>query len=431
MAPQADVVRERVADGQRGRLAHHPEVAVGVRVPVVDRRRRALLGHGLDGREGFEGSRGAHHVAGHRLGGADRERPPGAARARPEDRPDRLGLALVAERRRGPMGVDQVDLVRGHAAPLQRHLHRPGRAKAGLDRLDHVPAVGRRPVADDLGVDPRTARLRQLEVLEEERSGALAKDESVAAEVERPRHGLGALAGSRHPHPAHVREPGMADLEQGSLGRAADDRDAVTATDRLGGLAHVVGAGGAGRHHAHVVTDRTGLDGDHPRAAVGERVGDERRAHRPWAAAVQRGVVVDHQRLAARPGAEDHADLGPILIGQLEAGIGQRLLRGRDPEMEARLAAPRRLRVHPVRGGEVADLASQLGFVGGRIELGDRSETRHPVDQVGPDGGDVVADGADDAEAGDGDAAIVVGLAQGAVLLWASQALAVASSSSC
>ena len=64
-----------------------------------------------------------------------------------EHRPDRLGLAGVADRRRGAVGVDEVDLVGRHAAALERHLHRPRRAGAALDRLDHVPAVGRRAVA--------------------------------------------------------------------------------------------------------------------------------------------------------------------------------------------------------------------------------------------------------------------------------------------
>ena len=107
------------------------------------------------------------------------------AGARSERRPDRLGLALVTERRRRPVRVDEVDLVGRHAPSIERHLHGPRRADAGVDRLDHVPAVGRRAVADDLGVDRGAALLGELEVLEEQRAGPLAEHEPVARRVER------------------------------------------------------------------------------------------------------------------------------------------------------------------------------------------------------------------------------------------------------
>ena len=91
-----------------------------------------------------------------------------------------------------------------------------------------------------------------------------------------------------------------------------------------------------------------------PERAVDERVGDERRRDGPRALLVERHVVVDHQLLAAGARAEDDADLGPVLVGQLEAGVGQRLLAGGDPEVQARLAAARGLGVHPLLGVEVA-----------------------------------------------------------------------------
>src|SRR5215213_3329526 len=92
VASQADVVAQRVPDRVRGRLGHDPEVAIGVEVAVVDRRWDALLCDGLHGGERLEGACGAHHVAGHRLRAADRERRPVASRPLAEDRPDRLRL---------------------------------------------------------------------------------------------------------------------------------------------------------------------------------------------------------------------------------------------------------------------------------------------------------------------------------------------------
>ena len=85
---------------------------------------------------------------------------------------------------------------------------------------------------------------------------------------------------------------------------------------------------------------------------------------------LQRHVVVDHQRLAAGARAEDHADLGPVLVGDLEARVGEGLLGRRDAEMHARLAAAGGLGVHPVAGNEVVDLAAELGLVRRRCRSG-------------------------------------------------------------
>ena len=68
------------------------------------------------------------------------------------------------------------------------------RAVAVLGRRGDVVRVARHAVADDLGVDPRAAAPRVLELLEDQDAGAFADDEAVAILVERP---AGALPGRR------------------------------------------------------------------------------------------------------------------------------------------------------------------------------------------------------------------------------------------
>ena len=53
----------------------------------------------------------------------------------------------------------------------------------------------------------------------------------------------------------------------------------------------------------------------------------------PRALLVEVDPGVDHQLLAARAGAEDDADLLAVLVGDLEAGVGERLLAGGDAEL--------------------------------------------------------------------------------------------------
>src|SRR4029079_17196943 len=68
-------------------------------------------------------------------------------------------------------------------------------------------------------------------------------------------------------------------------------------------------------------------------------------------------------------------------------------------------------RVHPLRRVEVADLASGLRLVARDVELRDLAEAGPAFDEVAPRGLHVVADRADHAEAGDDDAAVVIGFA--------------------
>ena len=122
-------------------------------------------------------------------------------------------------------------------------------------------------------------------------------------------------------------------------------------------------------------------------------------------------VVVDHQLLATGARSKDDADVGAVLVGELESGVLQGLLCCSDSEVHALLAAARSLRVHPVRGVEVPDLAGELRLVRAGVEVGDLAEPGLAADQVRPGGVPVVADGADDTDAGDDDAAVVIGFA--------------------
>ena len=88
----------------------------------------------------------------------------------------------------------------------------------------------------------------------------------------------------------------------------------------------------------------------------------------------------------------------------------------RHAEMHRALAAADGLRVHPLGRVEVADLAGGLRLVARDVELRDLGEAGLAADQVVPRGRDVVADRADDAQAGDDDAAVVIGFAHARVI---------------
>ena len=84
------------------------------------------------------------------------------------------------------MGIDVVDLGRVDAGVLERDRRGARGLGAVGARLDHVVRVGRRAVAEQLGVGDRPARLGHLSRLEHQQRRALAHDEPVAPAVERP-----------------------------------------------------------------------------------------------------------------------------------------------------------------------------------------------------------------------------------------------------
>src|SRR5215207_9254229 len=120
----------------------------------------------------------AEGVAGERLRRGDRR----ALVAGAEHRADGLDLLVVADGRRGGVRVDVVD------RPLHGrkcHVHAAHRAFARGS--DHVVAVRRGAVPDELAVDAGTACLGVLEFLEHNDAGAARDDEAVAVHVVGPR----------------------------------------------------------------------------------------------------------------------------------------------------------------------------------------------------------------------------------------------------
>src|ERR1700716_2810187 len=81
---------------------------------------------------------------------------------------DRHCLGRVVERSRAPVGVDVVDLARGHVRVIERQPHRSRRLRAVWARSRHVVCVIRRAVAGNLGVNRCAPRVRSLVLFENE-----------------------------------------------------------------------------------------------------------------------------------------------------------------------------------------------------------------------------------------------------------------------
>ena len=81
--------------------------------------------------------------------------------------------------------------------------------------------------------------------------------------------------------------------------------------------------------------------------------------------------VLHEQVRAAAATAEDDADVVAVVVGDLEARVGQRLLGRRDAHDDVAIGAADGLEVHPLRAVEVVDLAADLGLVRRRVPARD------------------------------------------------------------
>ena len=214
------------------------QVALGILVEDVDRRRRDLVLHRQHREHRLDAAGAAEQVAGHRLGRVDDQ----LLRVVAEGELDRVGLVHVAQRRRGAVRVEVLDLVGVDAGVAQRGHHRALRA---VDvRRGHVVGVGAHAEADQLGIDLRAAPLRVLVLLEHQHAGAFAEHEAVAVLVPGTRGGRRIVVARRQ----RARRGEAADAERRDrrFGAAGDHHVGVAVLDQPAGLADAVQAGGAG-----------------------------------------------------------------------------------------------------------------------------------------------------------------------------------------
>src|SRR5262249_47410797 len=110
-----------------------------------------------------------------------------------EDALDGAQLDLVAQRRRGSMRVDVVDILGVAAGPLERGAHGALRSAPVRCRRGDVIGIAREAIADDLGIDLGATPLGVLELLQDDDARTLAHDEAVAVAVPWARGALGRI----------------------------------------------------------------------------------------------------------------------------------------------------------------------------------------------------------------------------------------------
>src|SRR5215471_91428 len=171
----------------------------------------------------FNGARSTQKMADRRLRRRHRELTCGIA----EEPFDGSQLDLIAQRSRGSVGVDVVDVGRRELRALQRHLHRAISAAAVFRRRSYVMGVAGQTIAFHFAIHVRSTRFGVLVLLEHDDAGSCAHDKAVTVLV------IG------------TRSLGWSVIESRRQCAAGNEARDAEATDR--------GFGAAGQHHIGII----------------------------------------------------------------------------------------------------------------------------------------------------------------------------------
>ncbi|MCY1172102.1 hypothetical protein D9M73_122310 [compost metagenome] len=328
-----------------------------------------------------------------RLGRAHRQRVDIAA----EQAAHRVQFQLVAERGRGAVRVDVIDVGQVEARLFHRHLHRAERARAFGVRRGDVISIARQAIADHLGIDFRAARLGVFIFLEADHACALAHDEAVAILVIGAAGAFGRRVEARRQR-ARLGEAGNAERADRALGAARQHHIGIVHRDHPRGVADRMRAGRAsgddGMVGAHQTVFDLHLAGDQvDQATMHEMRGDAARA-----AFVQHDRFAGDARQAANARSDRAARAELLFLGHVEqAGIFQRLSGGIDAIDDERIDLALHLMVDALAGVETVRMVGRLhlardsaGIVG-RVETRDRAGTRFRRQDIRPGGFDIGA----------------------------------------
>ena len=293
----------------------------------------------------------------------------------------RAELDLVAERRRGAVRVDIVDVTYRNSGAFDRHAHAAERAVAVRRRCGNMVGIARQPVAGQLGIDPSAARLGMVERFQHHRAGALAHHEAVAVLVVGARGALRIVIEPGRQR-AQRREAGQRNAIDRGFRAARHHHFGIAERHHARGVANGMGAGRAGGDHRVVGAFQAEFDGDEAGCEIDDAAGNEERRHPARPLFPQCDGHIGDALDAADAGADHHAGIGLIFVAlRPPAGVVERLAcraHGVDDEL---VDLALLLRLHPLIGIEGAIAAVAARDAAGDL-TGDIGDVE-PVDSFG------------------------------------------------
>ena len=231
-------------------------------------------------------------------------------------------------------------------------------------------------VADHLGVDLGPAGLGVLQFLQKQHARALAHDEAAALRIKGDGGPVGVL---RLGQGLHGGEAAHGQGRDGGLGAAAEHDLGVAVPDVVEGVAHGVGAPGAGGDGAGAHGPEPGVNSHLARRHVADGGGNIEGGH-PVKALFQAPTVLRlGDGLSADAAGKDHAAAVRIRLLHGEPGVGQGLPGRRHGELGKAAHALGLLTAQQGLRVEALYLRRQLHLLGGGIVMGDGADAAHAV----------------------------------------------------
>src|SRR5262245_10279800 len=403
---EAETVREGVTHGGiSGLIGDVIEVAFGVGIFEVDCRRQDLAADDQRGDSGFKPTGAAEQVAGHRFGRAGGQFVGMVA----ERGFDRVGLVLVADWRRCAVDVDVIDMARLDAGVLDRPQHNAARA-VHVGQRD-VERVRGHSVAGDFTINLRAAGLRVLQLFEQQNARALADDEAVAVLVEGARGTRRVVVARRQG--AHRGEAPDRHRRDRAFAAAADHGHGVAALNDLEAVSDGVRACAAGGRGGRVRSFSLAIDRNVSRREIDDRGRNEKGRYAAGAAFHHLRVLGLEDAEPPDAAADEYAHVFGQVVGALQAGVVERLLGGGGREVAEIVHPPQIFLLDEFRRVEVFGFGGKLDCVLAGVEPGDVIDAAASGDQSRPGLLGRVTDRADQADACNYNALLIVIVIQG------------------
>ena len=240
-----------------------------------------------------------------------------------------------------------------------------------------------------------------LEFFENQNACAFAHDEAVAILVPGTAGASGIVVarGER----AHGGESADAHGSDRGFGASGDHHVGIAVLNDAEGIADGMSAGGAGGRGGFVRTLGAEAHGDVSGGEIDDGGGNEERRDLARAAFQQRGMFALDDVESADAGADVHADRLGVFRRHFELRHLHRFICGGDGEVNEAAHLLDFFFLDEVEGIEVADLGGDLAGKSGSVECGDAIDAALAREQGLPHRVGGIADGADQADAGDDD----------------------------
>ena len=222
------------------------QVALGIRVLVIDGGGKPAGTHGLHAGYQLHRAGGRDQVPHHALDAANR----GAAGRLPKHMLDRQGLDAVVDLGAGAVGIDITDLGWSDAGVLQRAIDAGDGSPALGMTVGHPEGVGGGEITGHLRKDLRAALFRVLQLLQNQHASPLTKHKSITLLVEGTGGPLGiGLVGGKGGEQIEPSHPKGVDHAVGPTGQ---NHVAIADSNEVHRLTNGLGTGCAGREAVEV-----------------------------------------------------------------------------------------------------------------------------------------------------------------------------------